>query len=145
MKSTSYVPYPSKYSDPKVRSPNKSYLSRSPIFVNEGGPAPVDNYELRNLRELRFQALQETIKGVYQQVLEDELLGAMKEDASSTDFVTQRVKEVFEEVIESEREIYIDKLLSQYSYMKGMYKQLEEELRKVLIFYLYMRDSPFLK
>ena len=124
------APYPLKY-DSKSRSPNKSYLSRSPIFINEGPPPPQDTYELRALREQRFQSLEETIKGVYQQILDDELLGAMREDSSSTDFVAQRVKEIFEEVVENEREIYIEKLLSQYNYMKNMYKQLEDELRKV--------------
>lgn len=100
-------------------------------MISETGGQPIDSYELRNLRELRLQALQDTIRGVYQQILDDELLGAMKEEASSKDFMSQRVKEIFEEVIESEREMYIDKLLSQYNYMKNMYKQLEDELRKV--------------
>lgn len=88
------------------------------------------------MRDMRFQSLQETIKGVYHQILEDELLSAMKEDSSSTDFVNQRVKEIFEEVIENDREIYIEKLMSQYTYMKTMYKQLEEDLRKVKLYLL---------
>jgi len=140
MKSVPFVPYQSKYQlkthefDSKSRSPSKSYLSRSPNFINEASGQNPDCHELRNLREIRFQALQETIKGVYQQIMEDELLVAMKEDSSSTDFVNQRVKEIFDEVIENEREIYIDKIMSQYSYMKGMYKQLEDELRKVHYF-----------
>ena len=60
----------------------------------------------------------------------------MKEDSSSTDFVSQRVKEIFEEVIEKDREIYIEKMMSQYTYMKGMFKQMEDELHKVIYTYL---------
>lgn len=105
--------------------------SRSPIFINEPFSAAMDPLELKTQREFRFQALQEAIKGVYNQILEDELLNAMKEDSSSTEFLNQRVKEIFEEVIESDREIYIDKLMSQYSYMKTMYKQMEEEMRRL--------------
>ena len=124
--------------DRKYRSPGKQNQtsngpSRSPIFINE----TIDpNNEMKQMRDMRFQSLQETIKSVYHQILEDELLVAMKEDSSSTDFVSQRVKEIFEEVIEKDREIYIEKMMSQYTYMKGMFKQMEDELHKVIYTYL---------
>lgn len=131
---------PSDFFDRKNRSPPKTTStlnvhSRSPIFINESN-LNIDPNDIKQMRDMRFQSLQETIKGVYHQILEDELLSAMKEDSSSTDFVNQRVKEIFEEVIENDREIYIEKLMSQYTYMKTMYKQLEEDLRKVKLYLL---------
>lgn len=115
------------------RAPPPNPSSRSPIFIREGATSPnvnFDQYELKSQKDARFQALQETIKSVYSQILEDELLHAMKEDSSSTEFLHQRVKEIFEEVIENDREIYIEKLMTQYSYVKNLYKQLEDELRR---------------
>ena len=90
--------------------------------------------EAPHLREARFQTLKETIKSVYNQIQEDELLGAMREDITSFEFMNQRVKEIFEEVVENEREVYIEKLIGQYNYVKGLYKNMEDEFKKVKLY-----------
>jgi hypothetical protein len=93
--------------------------------------------EAPHLREARFQALKETIKSVFNHIQEDELLGAMKEDTTSFEFLNQRVKEIFEEVIENEREAYIEKLIGQYNYVKGLFKNMEDEMKKVGLLFSY--------
>lgn len=103
-----------------------------PILTRASNMLPELNMESVQLRESRFQALKESIKSVYNQIQEDELLGAMKEDSSSIEFLNQRIKEIFEEVIETDREAYIEKLISQYTYIKGLYKTMEDDFRKVL-------------
>ena len=154
MKPSTFNPFPSsirsskapEFYDRKFRSPPKQTAttnanSRSPIFINE---SLMDPNDMKQMREMRFQALQEAIKGVYHHIIDDEILGTMKEDSSSTDFINQRVKEIFEEVIESDREIYIEKLMSQYTYMKAMYKQLEDEMRKVSSLFEFLGFLRFL-
>lgn len=55
----------------------------------------------------------------------------MKQDCTSQEFVFQRVKEMFEETVISEREVLIEKLSSQYAYLKMEYNKMESDKRKV--------------
>ena len=73
------------------------------------------------------------VKTVYQRIISDELLLTMKDDPTSLEFVNQRVREIFEEVITNDREIILEKIYKQYSYLKVEYKKIEEEKKQVFL------------
>jgi hypothetical protein len=45
---------------------------------------------LKQLQEMRFNALRDSIKGALEQLASDELLKTMQEDASTSEFMFQR-------------------------------------------------------
>lgn len=58
----------------------------------------------------------------------------MKENPISQEYIHQRVRELFEEIVLSEREVIIDKLSSQYTFLKAEFAKVENERRRVNIF-----------
>ncbi|KAL4511780.1 hypothetical protein ABPG72_012625 [Tetrahymena utriculariae] len=87
---------------------------------------------MRELYEMRFQTLQETIRDVYEKVIKDDLIQTMKDNPISQEYIHQRVRELFEEIVLSEREVIIDKLSSQYTFLKAEFSKLENEKRREL-------------
>lgn len=51
----------------------------------------------------------------------------MKKDKTTSEFVAERIKEVFEEVVGNEREIMIDRLGFQLTEVKSEYHRVEAE------------------
>lgn len=90
--------------------------------------------QLKNLYEMRIQTFQESIKNAFKLVQSDELIDTMKHDTASEDYVAQRVKEIIEECIFSDREALIDKLSQQYAYLKTEFSKVEQENNKVKTF-----------
>ena len=86
---------------------------------------------IKNFYEKRIEVLKEDVKMVYQKIISDDLFHTMKEDPTSLEFVNMRVREIFEEVINNDREIILEKIYKQYAYLKAEYKKLEEEKKKV--------------
>ena len=86
---------------------------------------------LKMFYEIRMHSLDEIIKEAVFQINNDELMKTMKNDNASNEFSLQRIKEIFEEVVNSDREIIIDKLLIQYSYLKTEFSKIEDEKKKV--------------
>lgn len=54
---------------------------------------------LKSFYEKRIENLKEDLKLVYQKIASDDLLKTMNQDPTSIEFVSQRVREIFEEVI----------------------------------------------
>lgn len=79
-----------------------------------------------SLHSQRFEALKDDISAVYQRICADELLKTMNQDPISLEFVTQRVKEIFEEVICSEREVFLENSLRQVAKLTEKNQQLQE-------------------
>jgi len=87
--------------------------------------------QLKNLYEMRIQTLQESIRNAFKLVQSDELIETMKHDPASEEFAAQRVKEIIEECIFSDREALVDKLSQQYAYLKTEFLKIEQENNKV--------------
>lgn len=68
------------------------------------------------------------------EILGDDLIETMRQDSTSQEYVFQRVREMFEDIVISEREVLVDKLSSQYSYLKMEFNKLETDKRKVIMY-----------
>jgi hypothetical protein len=102
--------------------------SKYPYTSND----PDDRIQIiKNFYEKRLEVLKEDVKLVYQRISSDDLLHTMKEDPTSVEFVNQRVREIFDDVISNDREIILEKVYKQYANLKGEYRKMEEEKKKV--------------
>lgn len=70
---------------------------------------------------------------MYKKIAEDEVLVTMKKDMASAEFVAERVKEVFEEVVSNEREIMIERLGYQLTEVKSECNRIEGENMKLRV------------
>jgi hypothetical protein len=50
--------------------------------------------QIKNLYELRLEGLQETLKLIFKEVQNDELIDTMSKDQASSEFVQQRIQEI---------------------------------------------------
>ena len=87
--------------------------------------------QLRNIYEMRVQALSESIKDAFRLVQNDDLVQTMREDVTSQEFVNQRVKEIIEECLNNEKEDLIDKLSRENADFRGEFSKLEHENARV--------------
>ncbi len=55
------------------------------------------------------------------------MIETMKKDPISSEFVHQRIKELFQEIVFSERQVIIEKLSSQYAYVKAQFTKLQQD------------------
>lgn len=81
--------------------------------------------------EARFETLKESLKGIYKRLLDDEILKVMREDHSSSDFINERIEEIFNEVIDNDREELLNKFAEKYQVLKNQYEDLLIEKEKV--------------
>ena len=65
---------------------------------------------MRSFYEMKYETLYQTVKESLEKILTDELLDTMKQDQTSQEFIWQRVREMFEDVVISEREVLIEKI-----------------------------------
>lgn len=79
--------------------------------------------QLKQFYEMRLLGLQESIRECLQKIYSDDLVSTMKKDPISNEFLGQRVKEIFEEVISADREQVIDKLSQQLIHMRQEFAQ----------------------
>lgn len=86
---------------------------------------------IKSFYEKRLELLKEDIKLVYQSIVSDDLLRTMREDPTSVEFVSQRVREIFDEVITNDREALLEKVYRQYTALKSDYRKLEDDKKKV--------------
>lgn len=82
-------------------------------------------------QDVRFETLKESLKGIYKRLLDDEILKVMREDHSSSDFINERIEEIFNEVIDNDREELLNKLAEKYQILKNQYDELLFEKEKV--------------
>ena len=50
--------------------------------------------QIKNLYELRLEGLQETLKLIFKEAQNDELIDTMSKDQASSEFVQQRIQEI---------------------------------------------------
>jgi Chromosome segregation ATPases len=97
--------------------------------------------QLRNLYEMRIQAMQDSLKNAFKLVQGDELIETMKNDATSEEFINQRVKEIIEEVLYNEREVLIEKLSQQHALLRTEFIKLEQEHNRLIDEYKEMETE----
>lgn len=61
---------------------------------------------------MKYNTLAESIREMYTKIMNDDLITTLKKDPISAEYLETRVKELFEEIIFSEREVIIEKLAS---------------------------------
>ncbi|CAD8071448.1 unnamed protein product [Paramecium primaurelia] len=96
---------------------------------------------MRSFYDMKYQTLFETVKEALDKIMNDELIDTMRQDITSQEFVYQRVREMFEEIILSEREVLIEKLSSQYAYLKMEFGKIEQDKRKLAIELQIIQDE----
>ena len=92
---------------------------------------------LKQFYNIRLQNLEQGLETLYSKILDDELFKTLKKDALTIDFVHDRVKELMEEVMNSQNEIMINNMNIQNSRLKDEIRSLELEKQEVnLIFFI---------
>lgn len=81
-----------------------------------------------NLIFLRIISLEYTIKETYNLIETDEMINTMKLSSVSDDFRRQRIQEILEENLFSEKEQQIEKLNDTVAYLQVEVKKYDEEL-----------------
>ena len=81
---------------------------------------------MQTLYEERLRSLHEQVRSLYSELERDEIVRTMKDDATCSDFLQQRVKEIVEESLASEREAFIEKLSQEVAFLKGELVRSEE-------------------
>lgn len=76
---------------------------------------------------MRYQTLHETISSSYKKVLQDEMLSTFIRDSTTVNYLEDRVKELFKEIVDNEREVVIQKIGLEYTEMKFNYQELEKK------------------
>lgn len=95
------------------------------------------NSKILNLKQfynLRLQNFEQGLETLYTKILDDELFKTLKKDALTIDFVHDRVKELMEEVMNSQNEIMINNMNIQNSRLKDEIRSLELEKQEVFPF-----------
>ena len=87
--------------------------------------------QLKQMYEMRIQGLNESIKEAYKLVQGDDLIDTMRQDQTSEEFVSQRVKEIIEECISNDREILVDKLSQENAELRAEYNKIAHDNSKV--------------
>ena len=97
--------------------------------------------QLRNIYEMRVQAIHEGVKTAFRLVQADDLIETMKNDSTSDEFVALRVKEIIDEVLYNEREAVLEKLSHQYAFLRTEAGKLEEENIRVRLNFFVKPNS----
>ena len=82
---------------------------------------------MKNVYEMRYQTLHETISSSYKKVLQDEMLSTFIRDSTTVNYLEDRVKELFKEIVDNQREVVIQKIGLEYTEMKFNYQELEKK------------------
>lgn len=94
-------------------------------------------FSSNSLYNQRLESLKEDLTVIYQRICADDLLKTMNQDPISLEFVAQRVKEIFEEVICTEREALLENSLKQVAKLTEKNQQLQEISANVRIFLIF--------
>lgn len=87
---------------------------------------------LKHFYQIRLKGFEESISKLYQRLFDDELMKTLKKDSISADFIHERVKELFQEILSNDKEILLTNITSQYAMLKGEFRKVETEKNEVL-------------
>ena len=83
--------------------------------------------QLKHLYDARVEALTQGIRDAFCLVQNDELIETMRQDLTSEEYVNQRVREIIEECINSNREALMEQLSQQIVDLHLQFGKLENE------------------
>jgi len=123
-----------KYHSRKESSHNLPFSNPKNKYKSPGADEDLDpKYQnLRKWFETRVKSLGDDIKNAFNLVQKDVLIDTMRHDPASGEYINQRVKEIIEDCISNDREILLEKMALQISYMKNEFSNSEQEHLKVL-------------
>lgn len=70
------------------------------------------------------------VPAIYQQVVSDEVASTLKKSAISVEFYGERVKEIIEEALLSEKEVVIEKYMQEIAELKANLSEMHAEHTK---------------
>ena len=86
---------------------------------------------LHRAYELRLESVKESISRAVTSVLEDDLLATMREESTSRGFIVERVKEIFIETINNDKDALLDSLSKEMADFKAEVTKLQEDKSRV--------------
>src|SRR4051812_24869010 len=89
------------------------------------------NSSAKDVYEMRLQELGQTLGNVLLAIRNDQLLSTMMEEQTSQGFAQQRIREIIEECIDTDREALLKHLSQEYATLESEHHTLEEEYNKV--------------
>jgi len=87
---------------------------------------------MKHFYQLRLRNFEESLSKLYQRLFDDELMKTLKKDAISADFINERVREIFQEIVSNDKEILLTNITAQYANLKHELKRVEAEKTEVL-------------
>ena len=88
---------------------------------------------MKHFYQLRLRNFEESLSKLYTRLFDDELMKTLKKDAISADFIHERVREIFQEILSNDKEILLTNITAQYANLKHELKRVESERNEVLI------------
>ncbi len=90
-------------------------------------------HQLKDFYEMRLKELSETLANTATAIANDSLLLTMRDETTSQQFFPQRVREIIEECIHSDREALIQHLSNQYALLEEESSSIEQDYERVII------------
>jgi len=124
----------SKYINRKESPRNLPFSNPKTKYRSPGPEEDLDpKYQyLRKWYETRVKSLSDDIKNAFVLIQKDMLIDTMKQDAASGEYINQRVREIIDDCISNDREVLLEKMALQCSYLKNEFSNSEHEHMKVI-------------
>ena len=84
---------------------------------------------VQNLYEERLKHMQGCLQALYYRVMTDEIANTMRENALSHEFLLDRVREIIEEHLRSEKELHIENLMQELAALRSELAGAQQQLR----------------
>lgn len=142
LKSNSKYPYERFSTESPVLhsiSPSR-YLSYQKLYKTQENHTTKTDFEedynekiatMRHFYQMRLMGFEDSLNKLYQRLFDDELMKTLKKDAISAEFIYERVKELFQEILNSDKEILLTNITSQYANLKAELRRVESEKNEV--------------
>lgn len=121
----------------KYRRGNQSKLESDSKFSNSNIEFDTtSSYQhLREYYEMRLKEFSSTLTNTVSSIVNDPLMSTMQGEATSQQFVVQRIQEIIEECIHNDRESLVRHLYQQKEILETEYQRLEIEYENVSSLY----------
>ena len=133
-----YEHFPTEASSPTLLS--RAILHTKPYKTQENYPMRGEIEEefnekmatMKQFYQMRLRSFEDSITKLYQKLFDDELMKTLKKDTISADFIYERVKELFQEILTGDKEILLTNITGQYAMLKHELRRVEAERNEVL-------------
>ena len=150
MDSASFLKNNARYNNDRFTTENLSSPNNKSQFLREYSKKPYKTQEnltikteledeynekmstMKQFYQMRLRSFEESINKLYQRLFDDELMKTLKKDSISSDFIYERVKELFQEILSNDKEILLTNITSQYAMLKNELRRVEAEKSEVI-------------